>query len=514
MNPQSRLDRRTLLSLGSLASIHALFARWLTACGATPSVGPPGTNGAGGSNAGDSGGGSNDRDGGAVGSNAGDSGSGAGDAPIDALPTRADVIIVGAGISGLAAARLLVDAGARVIVLEGRSRIGGRVWTDRSWSGMPLDMGASWIHGINGNPIADLAARFNVRTIITDYGSYTAFDTDGHRLTAAERNTMSTQLTAVRRALDYEMTQRMAAGQPDISLAEAIVAVGGYYGLTPSQSRQLDWSIVTNIEHDYAADVSDLSLFYWNQDMTFPGDDVMFPEGYDAIARGLSAGLDIRLQHVVHQIATSPTGATVDTDRGSFQADRVLVTLPLGVLKGGAVTFSPALPDAKLQAIARLGSGVLNKVYLRFPSAFWSLDGTDLLGYVAAQRGQWAEDLNIHKYTGKPVLLMFNAGTFGLAMESMTDADIVASAMGVLRTMYGAATPDPEASLITRWSSDPFARGSYSHIPAGSSGADYDLLANPANSRLFFAGEATSRTYPGTVHGAYLSGLREAARLH
>lgn len=153
---------------------------------------------------------------------------------------------------------------------------------------------------------------------------------------------------------------------------------------------------------------------------------------------------------------------------------------------------------------------VLNKCYLRFPNAFWH-PRAHLLGYVNAARGQWSEWLNIYRYTGQPVLVGFNAGNFGEQLETLSDEAITDSAMKVLRTIYGATIPDPTGVRITRWKSDPFTRGSYSHIPPGASGKDYDALAASVDGRLFFAGEATSRIYPGTVHGAWLAG-RKAAR--
>jgi monoamine oxidase len=117
--------------------------------------------------------------------------------------------------------------------------------------------------------------------------------------------------------------------------------------------------------------------------------------------------------------------------------------------------------------------------------------------------------LNLSHYTGQPWLLGFNAGAFGRQIESLSNNEIVASAMGALRGMFGNAIPAPDAWRISRWASDPFALGSYSYLAMGSSFEDIDALAAPAG-RLFFAGEATSREHPSTVHGAYASGIRAA----
>ncbi|MEK9164377.1 MAG: FAD-dependent oxidoreductase, partial [Chloroflexota bacterium] len=157
-------------------------------------------------------------------------------------------------------------------------------------------------------------------------------------------------------------------------------------------------------------------------------------------------------------------------------------------------------------------AGVLNKVYLRFAAAFWAEDDTDWIGYIPEKKGEWGEYLNIYHYTGQPILLCFNAGEYGLAIEKLSDGEIVAAAMKTLRQMYGDDIPEPEAWLITRWGSDPFAYGSYSHAAPGATEDDFAALAEPVGDRLFFAGEATSE-YSATVHGAYLSGVREAGRI-
>jgi monoamine oxidase len=240
---------------------------------------------------------------------------------------------------------------------------------------------------------------------------------------------------------------------------------------------------------------------------------VIFPQGYAHIARGLAAGLDVRLNHVVSCVAHGADSVTISTNRGTFRTERAIVTLPLGVLKQARVAFDPPLPPAKQHAIQRLGFNVLNRVYLRFPAAFWAHDDTPFLGHIAETKGEWPAFMNFHALVGAPVLLCFNAGAFGTLTETWPDAAIVAGMLSVLRKLYGAGIPDPEAALITRWLADPFACGSYSHMAPGSTLADRDALSLPIGDRLFFAGEATHVEYPSTVHGAYLSGLRAAEQI-
>ncbi len=416
-------------------------------------------------------------------------------------PLRADVIVIGAGMAGLAAASQLVESGHSVILLEGRERIGGRTWTDHSLN-LPLDMGASWIHGITGNPISKLADRFGAVRVHTEYDSIIRYDADGRPIQDAESGKIDRDFEAMMKKV-YTLQEEL---ENDISLQAAI-------SRSAKPTRNLTYAINTTIEHEYAADASDLSLFEWDQeDEELSGGDVLFPQGYEQLVNGLAEGLDVRTGARVEAIDYQNESIRITTGKGEFTCARVVVTLPLGVLKQGSVKFFPELPAKKQKAISRLKMGVLNKVYLKFPSVFWETD-VDMLGYVSEQKGRWCEWLNIHKYTGEPVLLAFNAGAYGVEIESQTDEEIIDDAMQVLRRIYGDDIPDPEGASITRWMSDPFSYGSYSHIPPGASGADYDELARPVAGKLFFAGEATYRKAPSTVHGAYLSGMRAASEI-
>ena len=422
---------------------------------------------------------------------------------------QADVLVIGAGISGLAAAASLQAAGYRVIVLEARNRIGGRVWTNRAWPDMPLDMGASWIHGVDGNPIAEIATDNDIATAETDYENVWLYTSDGRLLEDAEHDAAEKLAETFYAEALEEADDRYDA---DVSIQQALNDKLAQEPLSASQKRMLDYFVNATIEHEFAADVADISRFAWERGEAFGGEDVLFPGGYDQIARILAAGLDIRLEHPVQSIDYSGEGVEVKTAAGQFDAERVIVTLPLGVLQKGVVDFDPPLPEAKQEAIDALGMGLLNKVYLRFPHIFWPKEA-DVLGFISEKKGEWTETLNIAHYTGAPVLLCFNAATYGRAIEKLTDDEMIAQAMQRLRTIFGPDIPEPTGHLVTRWASDPYAYGSYSYLRPGTDGDTLDALAAPVGDRLFFAGEATSRDYEATVHGAYLSGLRAAEEI-
>nr|WP_255570869.1 FAD-dependent oxidoreductase [Cohnella sp. CFH 77786] len=423
---------------------------------------------------------------------------------------NAEVLVIGAGIAGLAAARELRSAGYKVVILEGRDRIGGRLWTDRSCPDFPFDRGASWIHGIRGNPIADMAKHWNIAGVPFDYDSKALYGSDGTLLSDEEIDRiyerfdgLMTYLEDIREGLEED--SRMSMKQAFDRWIDGV-------RLSESERTGLDYAINTEIEHEYAADISELSLLNGDWGREREGGDTLITGGYGGIAAGLAEDLDIRLGHLVRRIEWDRNHVNVITNRARFRADRVVVTLPLGVLKSGNVIFSPELPETKRRAIRNIGMGVLNKLYLRFPEPFWD-ENSSMLGYISQIKGEWAEFVNLAKYTGQPALVGFSAAANARMMEKGSDERVVASAMDVLRTIYGEDIPDPTGWKITRWGTDPFAYGSYSFMAPGASGKDIEELARPVGGRLFFAGEATSGEYAATVHGAYFSGIREAKRI-
>ncbi len=153
--------------------------------------------------------------------------------------------------------------------------------------------------------------------------------------------------------------------------------------------------------------------------------------------------------------------------------------------------------------------GVANKVVLSFAEPFWPED-VHYLGYASEQEGEFVEWLNVYRYTKAPILSLWSHGDYAREMERHSDADLVERTMKVIRKGFGSAVPDPKGSLVSRWGSDPFAGGSYSSLPVGATYDDFDALGAPVGERLFFAGEATNRQHYGTVHEAFLSGVREA----
>jgi|GEM_PF-105209 len=415
-----------------------------------------------------------------------------------------NVVVIGAGIAGLAAAQTLQAQGHSVTVLEGRERVGGRIWSDRSL-GAAMDLGASWIHGPDGgNPITNLANLANATRFVTNDESVEVFDKTGDSYSDNVTDAAYEKYTELLSQID-ELASQL---NNDASVSSVISQIDA----SQLSDLLMQYQLSAFAEFDGGGPIENMSAKTWDGDDNFPGKDVLFPNGYDAITDLLAAGLDIRTNIAVSAIDYSGTGVAIVTNKGNFSADYTVVTVPLGVLKKGSISFTPALPTSKQAAIDKVSMGGINKVALLFDQAFWDIN-TQYFGYAGETKGQYQYFLNARTFSSANALMTFGFGNYGLTMEDQTDAQIQADIMSILRQMFGESAPEPTKILVTRWSSDPFAYGAYSYGNVGTTIADFDAMGGSVNNKLFFAGEHTYGLYRGTVHGAYLSGIREANRI-
>jgi polyamine oxidase len=403
------------------------------------------------------------------------------------------VVVVGAGMAGLAAARRLSDRGMRVTVLEARERIGGRIWTDTSL-GVPIDLGAAWIHGTDGNPIVGLAHDAGAQTVATDFSDVVVYD-HGGIVDAAD-------VTASFAAWD-DITSKLCALSHDA--ADGASLADGLAEVADLADPLIAWCVRSAIIAEYAADPDQLSLRWFGCEEEMGGPDLIFPGGYLQLAQHLARGLTIQLGTVVTRIVHDDAQVRVEASTGPVEADRAIVTVPLGVLKAQTIEFDPPLPESKRQAIDRLGFGVLDKVVLAFDHPFWP-ESPDMIGLLGNKK-PLGDLVNGLSFTGKAILVGIRGGEAARSREVLTDRDAVEQVRAAINA------PDPVGALVTRWAADPYARGSYSHVAVGSAPEDLRALAEPVSERLLFAGEATHDEFAATVHGAYLSGLREAERI-
>lgn len=409
------------------------------------------------------------------------------------------VIVIGAGMAGLVAAARLVEEGTEVVVIEARNRIGGRIFTDRSL-GVPVELGAGFIHGFNGNPLADLLDRSGSRPFFIDEDRAVLLEDGGIEPEEFELDDLWDDVDTI-----IEDAAEEADGNPDTSLAEIVDILDPGLAKEPIGG----WALTDMIENDVGAPLDAISALHFDGDEAFDGPDVVVKQGYDTLLAPLAKGLDIRLGETVLRIATGKDGVTVETDKGRHRAAHVVVTVPLGVLKAGSIRFEPALPEAHRQAIDAIGFGNLGKVSVRFDRAFWPKDA-HYIGYVARERGRYAEIVNLMPSHDAAALTLVASGAYAKTLDAMDDRAVAADVMQALGSMFG-VQPKPPSGLVRHvWSTDPLARGTYSFTATGTLPAHFDALAEPAGQGLWLAGEHTLFAYHGTAHGAFLSGQRAA----
>jgi polyamine oxidase len=321
------------------------------------------------------------------------------------------VLVIGAGLAGLAAARALVDAGRDVIVLEARDRTGGRAHTV-AFGGAVADLGPSWIHGADDNPMTQLAADAGVETIAFDYDNQVG----GNAKAAAFIEELTQQ------ALDADNAESRPLAE---LLPDTLTAVQ-------------QWALSVEISDEFGADPSELAMAALDEGEEMLGEDVLLEQGYGAIADYLAVGLDIRLNWIVSEIEYGADGVTVySVDGTELWADLAVVTLPVGVLRAGKVAFTPPLPSDKADALDGIGSGLLDKLWLAFDDVFWDAEA-DVINWIDPENpGLWPFWINGYKLYGVPVLLTFNAGGVARDLADWTDDEVVASAMTALSAMAG-----------------------------------------------------------------------------
>ncbi|MCL7033740.1 hypothetical protein MKW94_011695 [Papaver nudicaule] len=358
------------------------------------------------------------------------------------------VIVIGGGFAGISAARALHDASIQVVLLESRDRLGGRVYTDYSF-GFPVDMGASWLHGVcKENPLAGLISRMGLPLYRTsgdnsvlydhDLESYALYDTEGNQVPQE----LVTKVGLVFEDILKESEKVRDEYRDDMSIMQAFAIV---------LERRPDLSVTKIVRRNY-------------------GVKVMVEDGK------------------------------------TFVADAVVIAVPLGVLKANRIEFEPRLPDWKEEAIAELGVGTENKIALHFGSVFWP--NVEFLGVVAPTSYGCSYFLNLHKATGHPVLVYMPAGRLAHDIDKMSDEAAANFAFLQLKKILPDAS-EPIQHLVSHWGTDVNSLGSYSYDTVGKPHDLYERLRIPVDN-MFFAGEATSATYPGTVHGAFSTGQMAA----
>ncbi|KAH0455608.1 hypothetical protein IEQ34_015640 [Dendrobium chrysotoxum] len=398
------------------------------------------------------------------------------------------VIVIGGGFAGISAARALQNASFKVVLLESRHRIGGRAYTDYTF-GFPVDMGAAWLHGACvKNPLAPVIGRLGLPLYRTsgddsvlfdhDLESYALYDTDGNQVPQE----LVEHVGGIFESMLKETEKLRHEINNDMSMTKAIAMVF---------ERRPDLRL------EGLAD----------KEVLLPGGHALMVRGYRPVINTLARDLDIRLGHRVSKIVRDKMGVEVIVDNGkSFVADAVVITVPLGVLKSNSIKFEPRLPNWKEEAIKDIGVGTENKIALHFDRVFWP--SVEFLGVVSSSSYSCSYFLNLHKATGHPVLVYMPAGQLAHDLEKLTDEAAASFAFQQLKQILPDASK-PIQYLVSHWGTDVNSLGSYSYDAVGKPHYLFERLRIPVDN-LFFAGEATSLDYTGTVHGAFSTGLMAA----
>jgi monoamine oxidase len=397
-----------------------------------------------------------------------------------------DIVIVGAGAAGIAAARWLQEQGQRPLVLEARDRVGGRAWTDSSL-GVPVDMGCAWLHSADQNPWTAYALEHHFEIIERrpDWGRRVGREEPGATYQAefaAAYESIETRIAeAAARGLDIAVSELVPDGRFKLRF-DAIM--GWWMGANSAQVSCLDMARYADSDINWAVRA-----------------------GLGAVIAHSAGALDVRFNTAVREIDSSGPRVKVVSDAGVVEAKAVIVTVPTNLLAAHHIRFSPELPAAFNDAFAGLPQGANNKVFFRMVPGAVPYEGT--VHFIGS-------DTTIRTATyatrpsGQEALLAYFGGD--LARELEQRGELAAFAREELTGIFGA---DFGAGIVgsvsSAWSTDPWSLGSYSIALPGKAHLRQQL-SEPVQERIFFAGEACSIEYFGTIHGAWHSAVNAAGK--
>ena len=433
-----------------------------------------------------------------------------------------DVVVIGAGVAGLACAQALCDAGLRVTILEARGRVGGRIWTlHPSLTNAPVELGAEFIHGLP-REVWQIVERADLQT---------------QELTPNQWRLEQARLAPASGSWDLidSIFRRIDESAPDQSFQEFLEHVCG------DLPRQTRIEAATYVESFHACNASRISahaLARWHRsDREIQGHrGFRFPNGYQGLVGALVGAskpdhLTLRLNTVVTEIAWNPSRVEVKAQspdqqqQMSIRAEAAVITLPLGVLQtplgtGGAVYFRPELTE-KADALKRLEMGAAIRLVLCFRHCFWKdpklvrspMPDMCFLSSPEELFPTWWLSVSV----GSAMLTGWSGGVRAEQLSGRGKEAIMERGLEALHHVFAAPLETlrdlVQESFVHDWQSDPYCRGAYSYALANSKEAARRLAA-PVRNTLFFAGEATDFSgHNGTVHGAIASGQRAAMEL-
>ena len=412
-------------------------------------------------------------------------GAGAGAAP---LPREADVVVIGAGAAGIAAARRIMAANRKVIVVEAASQIGGRCQTDSSTFDVPFDRGARWMHNPDTNPMIKLARAAGLE--ITSAPSGQKIRIGRRNARPGETEEFLAALVRANRAIDE------ASRKSDVSCASVLPRDLG------------DWAGTAEfvLGANFAGkDLKDLSVVdkVRAQDRNTA---IACRQGLGTLVAKLAEQVPLSLSTPASRIAWGSRDVTVETPSGKIVARAAIVTVSSNVLASGNIKFTPDIPKRTLDAAAKLSLGSYDRVALQMPGNPLGLSRDDV---VIEQSNSTKTALMFANMGGSSLCAVDVSGSFGRDLSAQGEAAMVAFAVEWLGKMFGSEVAAAvKKSSATRWNATPYALGAMSVAGPGGQ-ASRKVLSEPIGC-IYLAGEATHETLWGTIDGAWESGERAA----
>src|SRR5882724_3151719 len=412
---------------------------------------------------------------------------------MSSLPSSIDVAIIGAGAAGLGAAHALKDSGLSTIVLEARDRVGGRGHTILAAPDVIFDVGCGWLHSADQNTFVKIAGQLD-------------FEVDKTRPPWREQ--------AVHKAFPPPLrAEFLAALDAFYDRAEQAAALAEQSGRDSAANLCLEpgnrWNPMIDAISTYINGVELDRVSLLDMDAyEDTGINWRIRRGYGALMEAYGASCPLALNCQVTLIDHSGKRVRIETSRGTLLAGKVIITVPTNLIADETIRFHPALPQ-KVDAARGLPLGLADKVVLALdePEAF-PKDGSLRGATMRTEMGTYHL-----RPLGQPSIEGFFGGRFAQSLEDAGDGAIAAASIDQIVSFLGNDFRRKLKPLTeSRWSHDPFARGSYSHALPGHAGKRA-VLAAPVDGRLFFAGEATSPGFFSTAHGARDSGERAAGEI-
>ena len=404
--------------------------------------------------------------------------------------SNTEVAIIGGGAAGIAAGRRLRDAGVECLIIEARSRLGGRAWTVADAAGFALDLGCGWLHSADRNPWVAIAEAqgFTIDRTAPPWSQPSlpsAFPlADQHDFGKAMQQFFERLSAAVANGKDLgDDMPASALLQPGNRWNSLITAIGTYISGT-----ELEHMSALDFEHYDDTEVNWRVL-----------------QGYGSAVAAHGDGVPVLFDCPVTRIDHRDKRLRIETAQGDIAADAVIVTLPSTVLAEREDFFAPALPE-KTRAASRLPLGLADKLFLSLERPEEFAAGARLFG-----RTDRAGTGTYHmRPFGRPMIEAFYAGQCARDLEAGGTDAFFEFAVSELTGHFGSAFARRIKPLaIHCWAADPYARGSYSYAMPGAA-SERTVLAAAVDDRLFFAGEACSAHDFSTAHGGYLTGVAAA----